>query len=76
MNTLRAGEVAVLLGGHSGDTLEVAVEGGRFRKAEHVGDLAERALWFDVDEALGMRYYEVFDTVRGGFSACFLSDKF
>ena len=45
---------AVLLGGHAGDALEVAVEGGRLGEAEHIGSLLKSLCGTCLDEALGL----------------------
>ena len=46
--------VAVLFGGHAGDALEKAVEGGGFGKAEHVGRFLKRRRGAGLNEPLGL----------------------
>ena len=47
--------ITVLFGGHAGNTLEIAVEGGRFGEAEHIGRFLKCLCGAGLDEALGLR---------------------
>lgn len=47
--------VAVLLCGHSCNALEIAVEGGGFGKAEHVGCFLKRRCGAYLNESFGLR---------------------